>query len=125
MKAKLTLCEFAKTTDNGSKYTAVGAGFRVCTLPQYPVTIMQYALIAFEFSVNDRDEEYTMEISVQGEDGENSRAPFRAHIANSFTPGVPEYMAFGLQMKLQKPGHYYCQLKINGKKEDDLFIEAA
>jgi hypothetical protein len=123
MNGKLTLCQYARVTNNGSQYDAIGAGVNMVDVLQFPAPVVLTVLIETKFTIAETGKEYPFEIRIIDEDGK-AAGPVLGGSINA-GPGHRGgiYAAFNIQFVTKKPVALIYSLLINSEEKDSVSLE--
>ena len=124
MNGKLTLCQYARVTNNGSQYDAIGAGVNMVDVPQFPAPVMFAVLVDTKFTLAETGKEYPFEIRIIDEDGK-AAGPVLGGSINAGPGGNRGsiYAAFNIQFVTTKAVRLTYSLLVNSEEKDSVSLE--
>jgi hypothetical protein len=114
MKGKIYLCDFARATDNGTRFDVIGAGIN-----QIAFSI----LIETNITLPEKYREQSFELRIIDPDGKNVVPPINGNVNFSKDSPGPLYAAFNMQLMMNKPVSLTFSLLINNEEKDSVTVQ--
>jgi|GEM_PF-3063665 len=118
MNARIFLCNFARVTDNGSRFDAIGAGINLIQAQQFPTPVNFAVLIETRFSLAESEREHSFELKIIDPDGKHAAPPIVGSVKIAKEHRGSLYAAFNMQMLMKKPVSLTFSLIMNGEEKD-------
>ena len=123
MYGKIIVCEFARATNNGSQFDAIGAGVNNINVPTFPNPISLALLIETSFSLAETSREYPFEIKITDAKGKAAGPTLGGSIRTAPNHKSPTYAAFNIQFLIKSPVAITFSLLVNGEEKDSINLE--
>lgn len=123
MYGKIILCEFARATNNGSRFDAIGAGVNNIVTPIFPTPISFALLVETNFTLSETGREYPFEIKIIDADGKAAGPTLGGSISVAPNHRGPTYASFNIQFLVKNPVVLTYSLLINGEEKDSISLE--
>ena len=122
MHGKLTLCEYARVTPNGS-FDAIGAGVHTFNAQNFPAQITVAILVETKFSYAETGHDYLFEIKIIDPDGKPAGPTIGGAIRVPPQNIKAMYAAFNMQFVAQNQVKLTYSLLINNDEKDSITLE--
>lgn len=116
MKAKITICEFARPNNIGTLYDAIGAGITMFIVPKFPSVLIFAVLAEITFEKKD-GANYGYELIIFDEDKKPVSGLISGKLAKD--KAVPEtlFASFNIQLNIKRETKLSVSFKIKNKSE--------
>jgi hypothetical protein len=123
MYGKLILCEYARATNNGSQFDALGAGVNNIIVPRFPAPIAFALLVETKYSVAETGRDYPFEIKIIDPDGKAAGPTLGGSIRVAQNHKGATYAAFNMQLIAKNHVVLTYSLLVNGEEKDSISLE--
>lgn len=123
MYGKIILCEFARATNNGSQFDAIGAGVDNIAVPTFPSPVSFALLVETGFSLAETGREYPFEIKIFDADGKAAGPALGGSVHVAPRHKNHTYAAFNIQFLIKSPVVLTFALLVNGEEKDSINLE--
>lgn len=122
MRGKLKICEFARVTNDGLQYDAIGVGTSFISVSSFPASVAFTLLVENEFEKTDVGNEYPFEIKIVDMEGKDAGPAVTGSILPRNKTGIA-YSAFNIQILIKNYVILKFTLLINGEENDKVLLE--
>lgn len=125
MNSRIILCDYAKVTDDGTRFDAIGAGLNLVHAPQFPYSVSFVILVETRFSRSEAGRKHPFELKILDPEKNHLSPPIIGDINPSDNHRGFLYAAFRIQMQIKKAASLTFCLLINGEEKDIVSVEIA
>lgn len=119
--SKIFICDFARVTDNGTRFDVIGAGTEVFNVPNLPSPIFFAVFVELNFPKSKEKNKHFFEIHISDSDGKHASPPITGEVELS-KKQTTTYAAFNMQMLIKKSTKLSLILFVDENKEDTVLI---
>jgi hypothetical protein len=118
MKCKLLLCEYARITDNESRFDAIGCGLSKIIIKDLSYPVSFAILMETKMTKSELEKDHSFEINIKDSENKNVALPIKGGFSASVDRSGTFYSVINVQFLIKKEDELTFSLLMNDEEKD-------